>query len=53
MCLSPKFIAKGGGSANKTMLFQQTKALLNEKNLTAFLEEKVKTLGTAGACAIK
>ena len=41
-------IAKGGGSANKTFLFQQTKALLNEKSLEAFLEEKIKTLGTAG-----
>lgn len=43
-----QFIAKGGGSANKTFLFQQTKALLNEKSLEAFLEEKIKTLGTAG-----
>lgn len=43
------FIAKGGGSANKTFLFQQTKALLNEKSLEAFVEEKIKTLGTA-AC---
>ncbi|KAA8492592.1 Fumarate hydratase class I, aerobic [Porphyridium purpureum] len=43
------FIAKGGGSANKTFLYQQTKALLNEKKLMAFLEEKIKTLGTA-AC---
>jgi fumarate hydratase class I len=46
--LPPQFIAKGGGSANKTFLFQQTKALLNEKSLEAFLEEKIKTLGTAG-----
>eukprot|EP00911_Craspedida_sp_UC1_P001234 UC1_evm1s931 len=44
-----QFVAKGGGSANKTFLFQQTKALLNEKSLTAFIEEKIKTLGTA-AC---
>jgi len=43
------FMAKGGGSANKTFLFQQTKALLNEKSLMAFVEEKVKTLGTS-AC---
>jgi fumarate hydratase, class I len=43
------FIAKGGGSANKTYLYQQTKALLNERSLRAFVEEKVKTLGTA-AC---
>ncbi len=43
------FIAKGGGSANKTYLFQETKALLNPKNLEAFLLEKMKTLGTA-AC---
>jgi fumarate hydratase class I len=43
------FIAKGGGSANKTFLFQQTKALLNPESLEAFLVEKMKTLGTA-AC---
>jgi fumarate hydratase class I len=43
------FIAKGGGSANKTMLFQQTKALLNPSSLKAFLVEKMKSLGTA-AC---
>jgi fumarate hydratase, class I len=43
------FIAKGGGSANKTYLFQETKALLNPKSLEAFLIEKMKTLGTA-AC---
>jgi len=43
------FMAKGGGSANKTYLFQQTKALLNEKSLLAFLEEKIQTIGTA-AC---
>jgi len=43
------FIAKGGGSANKTFLFQQTKALLNEKALTAFLQDKLKSLGTS-AC---
>jgi len=43
------FMAKGGGSANKTYLYQQTKALLNEKSLLAFLEEKIQTIGTA-AC---
>lgn len=43
------FIAKGGGSANKTFLYQQTKALLNPGRLEAFLEEKIKTIGTA-AC---
>jgi len=43
------YMAKGGGSANKTYLFQQTKALLNEKSLLSFVEEKVKTLGTS-AC---
>ncbi|HVR11719.1 MAG TPA: FumA C-terminus/TtdB family hydratase beta subunit, partial [Thermoanaerobaculia bacterium] len=40
---------KGGGSANKTFLFQQTKALLNPKSLTKFVDEKIRTLGTA-AC---
>lgn len=43
------FVTKGGGSANKTYLFQQTKALLTEANLHKFLVEKIKTLGTA-AC---
>jgi len=43
------FVAKGGGSANKTYLFQETKALLNPKSLEAFLIEKMKSLGTA-AC---
>jgi fumarate hydratase class I len=43
------FVTKGGGSANKTFLFQETKALLNPKNLEAFLIEKMKMLGTA-AC---
>lgn len=43
------FIAKGGGSANKTYLFQETKALLNPQSLEKFLVEKMKTLGTA-AC---
>jgi fumarate hydratase class I len=43
------FVAKGGGSANKSYLYQKTKALLNPKSLKAFLIEKMKTLGTA-AC---
>jgi fumarate hydratase class I len=42
-------IAKGGGSANKTYLFQETKALLTPSRLVSFLVEKMKTLGTA-AC---
>jgi fumarate hydratase class I len=43
------FIAKGGGSANKAALFQQTKALLNPKSLEEFLTNQIKHLGTA-AC---
>jgi len=43
------FVAKGGGSANKTYLYQETKALLNPKTLEAFLADKMKSLGTA-AC---
>ncbi len=43
------FMAKGGGSANKTYLFQETKALLNPERLLSFIEEKMKGLGTA-AC---
>lgn len=43
------FVAKGGGSANKTYLYQETKAILNRKTLVPFLVEKMKTLGTA-AC---
>ncbi|MDG4577044.1 MAG: fumarate hydratase [Defluviicoccus sp.] len=43
------FMAKGGGSANKSYLFQETKALLNPKRLMQFLDEKIRTLGTA-AC---
>ncbi len=43
------FITKGGGSANKTFLYQQTKALLNEESLTKFFKEKIKDLGTS-AC---
>jgi fumarate hydratase class I len=42
------FVAKGGGSANKTFLFQQTKALLNKDKLMQFINEKIKTLGTGG-----
>ena len=42
-------IAKGGGSANKSYLYQQTKALLNPKALRLFVREKLKTLGTT-AC---
>ncbi len=43
------FVAKGGGSANKTYLYQETKAVINPKTLVPFLVEKMKTLGTA-AC---
>jgi fumarate hydratase, class I len=43
------FVAKGGGSSNKTALFQETKALLNPSSLEKYLVEKLKTLGTA-AC---
>ncbi|EPR57093.1 fumarate hydratase [Toxoplasma gondii GAB2-2007-GAL-DOM2] len=43
------FVAKGGGSANKTFLYQQTKALLNPTSLFAFLEQNIKTIGTS-AC---
>ncbi|TDN99845.1 fumarate hydratase [Sunxiuqinia elliptica] len=43
------FITKGGGSGNKTFLYQQTKSLLNEENLTNFVKEKIKDLGTS-AC---
>ena len=43
------FIAKGGGSANKTYLYQETKALLNPDSLMTFLDEKIRSLGTA-AC---
>lgn len=43
------FVAKGGGSANKTFLYQETKALLNPERLEKFLIEKMKTIGTA-AC---
>jgi fumarate hydratase, class I len=43
------FMAKGGGSANKSYLYQETKALLNEASLLKFVNEKIRTLGTA-AC---
>jgi fumarate hydratase class I len=43
------FIAKGGGSANKTFLFQETKAVLTPENLLDFMKNKMKSLGTA-AC---
>jgi fumarate hydratase class I len=43
------FLAKGGGSANKTFLYQQTKALLTDEGLTKFVKEKIADLGTA-AC---
>lgn len=43
------FVAKGGGSANKSYLFQETKSVLNPKSLRKFLEEKLATFGTA-AC---
>jgi fumarate hydratase, class I len=42
-------MAKGGGSANKSFLYQQTKAVLNEASMLTFLEEKIRSLGTA-AC---
>jgi fumarate hydratase class I len=43
------FMAKGGGSANKSLLFQETKAVLNPTSMRAFLDEKLRGLGTA-AC---
>ncbi len=43
------FMAKGGGSANKSFLFQETKAILNPNRLLEFLDEKIRSLGTA-AC---
>ncbi|MBO2446894.1 fumarate hydratase [Actinomadura barringtoniae] len=43
------FMAKGGGSANKSFLYQETKAVLNPKRMMTFLEEKIRSLGTA-AC---
>ena len=43
------FIAKGGGSANKSFLYQQTPAVLNEKAMLSFIDEKIRSIGTA-AC---
>ncbi len=43
------FMAKGGGSANKSFLYQETKALLNPQRMLAFLQEKIRSIGTA-AC---
>ena len=43
------FVAKGGGSANKTFLYQETRALLNPDRLMAFLDAQIRTIGTA-AC---
>ncbi|GAB3986571.1 fumarate hydratase [Actinoallomurus acanthiterrae] len=43
------FMAKGGGSANKSFLYQETKAVLNPSRMLTFLEEKIRSLGTA-AC---
>lgn len=43
------FVTKGGGSANKSFLYQMTKSLLTEENLTRFVQEKIKDLGTS-AC---
>jgi fumarate hydratase class I len=43
------FITKGGGSANKSFLYQEAKSLLNPKSLLAFVDQKMRTLGTA-AC---
>jgi fumarate hydratase class I len=43
------FMAKGGGSANKSFLYQETKAILNEEAMLRFLDEKLRSLGTA-AC---
>src|SRR5689334_12513803 len=43
------FMAKGGGSANKSFLYQETKAVLNPVRMASFLEEKIRSLGTA-AC---
>jgi fumarate hydratase class I len=48
-CYKFLFMAKGGGSANKSYLYQETKALLNPQSLIAFLSEKILSLGTS-AC---
>ncbi len=47
--LNLMFVAKGGGSANKTFLFQETRAILSPERLVKYLETKIKTLGTS-AC---
>src|SRR5271169_1531286 len=47
------FVAKGGGSANKSALFQETKALLNPASLESFLVEKMKSGGTAAEACLK
>ena len=44
-----QFVAKGGGSANKTFLFQETRAILNPAKLLSYLETRIRTLGTS-AC---
>ena len=44
-----EFVTKGGGSANKTFLYQKTKAVLNDESLTEFVDEAIRSLGTA-AC---
>ena len=48
-CYEFLFVAKGGGSANKSFLYQATPATLNPESLVKFLDEKIRTLGTA-AC---
>ena len=48
-CYEFLFMAKGGGSANKSYLYQETKAVLNQAAMMRFLEEKIRSLGTA-AC---
>src|ERR1700750_1851242 len=45
------FMAKGGGSANKSFLYQETKAVLNPARMASFLEEKIRSLGTDGGTA--
>jgi hypothetical protein len=46
------FVTKGGGSANKTFLYQQTPAVLNEKSLLEFLDQQIRSLGTACVPAV-
>ena len=46
------FMAKGGGSANKSFLYQETKAILNPKRMLAFLDEKIRSLGHGGLPAV-